>query len=241
MSWRNDLALVAGSDLSSQQYKFVGPTGVLATSQTNPVGVIQNKPQSTEHVAYAKQGRTKLYMCQATSKGVLIGQSNTTSGAGAMITAPGYAWGITASECASGGLARVDLFGNPVFVGGAAFDQEQLATFTSTHSSTASAAYKFVNYAGTLAGSQSASIVGVQQTTTASGSTGRVIRRGRSFLYMAVSAGVGAYVGQSNATSGAGAIVTSGGVALGIIATYGGSGTGTSVVDLFGGPSYIAL
>ena len=31
MSWRNDLALIAGADLSSQQYKFVGPTGVLAT------------------------------------------------------------------------------------------------------------------------------------------------------------------------------------------------------------------
>jgi len=241
MSWRNDLALVAGADLSSQQYKFIGPTGVLATSQTNPVGVIQNKPQSAEHVAYAKQGRTKLYMCQPTSKGAWVGQSNTTSGAGALITAPGYAWGITASECASGGLARVDLFGNPVFIGGTPFDLEQLATFTSTHSSTASAAYKFVTFGGTLAGSQSAAIAGLQLTTTASGSTGRVIRRGRSFLYMAVSAGIGSYVGQSNATSGAGAIVTSGGIALGVIVTYGGSGTGQTVVDLFGGPSYIAL
>lgn len=241
MSWRNDLALVAGADLSSQQYKFVGPTGILATSQTNPVGVIQNRPQSAEHVAYAKQGRTKLYMCQATSKGAWVGQSNTTSGAGALITVPGYAWGITASECASGGLARVDLFGAPVFIGGAVFDQEQLAAFTSTHSSTASAAYKFVTLGGTLAGSQSATTAGVQQTTTASGSTGRVVQRGRSFLYMAVSAGVGAYVGISNATSGAGAIVTSGGIARGVIVTYGGSGTGTTVVDLFGGPSYIAL
>jgi hypothetical protein len=241
MSWRNDLALVAGADLSSQQYKFVGPTGVLATSQTNPVGVLQNKPQSAEHVAYAKQGRTKLYMCQATSKGALIGQSNTTSGAGALITAPGYAWGITASECASGGLVRVDLFGNPVFVGGIPFDREHLATFTAVHSSPASAAYKFVTYGGTLAGSETDAIAGVQQTTTASGSTGQVIRRGRTNLYMAVSAGIGSYIGESNATSGAGAIVTSGGHALGILVTYGGSGTTNPVVDLFGGPSFIAL
>ena len=241
MSWRNDLALVAGADLSSQQYKFIGPTGVLATSQTNPVGVIQNKPQSAEHVAYAKQGRTKLYMCQPTSKGAWVTQSDATSGAGALLTPPGYAWGITANECASGGLARVDLFGGPVFVGGTVFDLEQLAAFTSTHSSTASAAYKFVTYGGTLASSQTHVIAGVQQTTTASGSTGRVVRRGRSFLYMAVSAGVGSYIGQSNATSGAGAIVTSGGIALGAVVTYGGSGTGTTVVDLFGGPCYIPL
>ena len=241
MSWRNDLALVAGADLSSQQYKFVGPTGVLATSQTNPVGVIQNKPQSTEHVAYAKQGRTKLYMCQPTSKGAWVGQSNTTSGAGAIITPPGYAWGITASECASGGLARVDLFTAPIFIGGIPSDREFLATFTSTHSSTASAAYKFVTYGGVLAGSETDAVTGVQQTTTASGSTGRIVRRGRTNLYMAVSAGIGSYIGQSNATSGAGAIVTSGGHALGIVVTYGGSGTTNPVVDLFGGPSYIAL
>lgn len=241
MSWRNDLALVAGADLSSQQYKFVGPTGVLATSQTNPVGVIQNKPAATEHISYAKQGRTKLYMCQSVGDGVLIGQSNATSGAGAIFTAPGYAWGITNKGCNSGSHARVDLFGNPVFIGSVPFDLENLATFTSQHSSTAAAAYKFVNYAGTLAGSQSATILGVVQSTVASGSTGAVVRRGRSFLYMAVSAGVGAYIGQSNATSGGGAIVTSGGVAQGVVVTYGGSGTGTTVVDLFGGPAYVAL
>mgnify|MGYP001602894005 FL=1 len=241
MSWRNDLALVAGADLSSQQYKFVGPTGVLATSQTNPVGVIQNKPQSTEHVAYAKQGRTKLYMCQATSKGAWVGQSNTTSGAGALITAPGYAWGITASECASGGLVRVDLFGAPVYIQDAQTDLMGGASITSTHSSTNAGAFRFVTYGGTLAGSPTSPIAGVLRAAVASGSTGGVIQRGRTNLYMAVSANIGAYVGQSTVTSGGGAIVTSGGHARGHVVTYGASGTTNAVVDLFDGPSYIAL
>jgi hypothetical protein len=241
MSWRNDLALVAGADLSSQQYKFVGPTGVLATSQTNPVGVIQNKPQSAEHVAYAKQGRTKLYMCQPTSKGAWVGQSSVTSGAGALITAPGYAWGITASECASGGLARVDLFGAPIYIQDAASDLAGGASITSTHSSTNAGAFRFVTYGGTLAGSETSPIAGVSRAAVASGSTGGVIQRGRTNLYMAVSAGINSFIGQSNATSGAGAIVTSGGIALGIIVTYGTSGSTNTVVDLFGGPSFIAL
>jgi hypothetical protein len=241
MSWRNDLALVAGADLSSQQYKFVGATGVLATSQTNPVGVIQNKPESTQHVAYAKQGRTKLYMCHSVGDGAWIGQSNTTSGAGAIITPPGYVWGITAKGCNSGGLARVDLFSEPIFVGDIPFDRENLADITSTHSSTNAGAYRFATYGGTLAGSETDAIAGITRAAVASGSTGGVIRRGRSNLYMAVSAGIGSFIGQSNATSGAGAIVTSGGHAWGIVATYGASGTTNAVVDLFAGPSYIAL
>jgi hypothetical protein len=116
MTWHIDRTIVAGADLSAQQYKFVGPTGVLATSETNPVGVLQGKPKSGEHGAYTRYGTSRVYMSIACSKGDFIGQSNATSGAGAIVTSGGFAFGQVYTGADSGGFAIADLFGAPIYV-----------------------------------------------------------------------------------------------------------------------------
>ncbi len=116
MSWHNSISVVAGADLSAHQYKFVNYSGVLATSETNPCGVLQNKPEANEHATLLNVGRTRLIMVDSVGVGAFVGQSNTTSGFGAIVTSGGFAFGRTATGCDSGGLAMVDLFGAPVYI-----------------------------------------------------------------------------------------------------------------------------
>jgi len=110
--WENVYTVVAGADLSAQQYKFLSPLGVLAGSETNVFGVLQGKQQSGEHAPVTKRGFSRLYVCLACSKGDFIGQSNATSGAGTVVTS-GVAFAQVLVGANSGGIAQVDCFGQP--------------------------------------------------------------------------------------------------------------------------------
>jgi hypothetical protein len=110
--WEQSLTVVAGADLSAQQYKFVSPLGVLAGSETNVFGVLQGKQQTGEHATVVRRGFSRLYVTGACSRGDFIGQSNTTSGAGTVVTS-GVAFAQVTTGAASGGIAMVDCFGQP--------------------------------------------------------------------------------------------------------------------------------
>lgn len=114
--WFHDFAIVAGADISGQLYKFIGPTGVLATSETNPIGILQNKPKSGEHAAYRTIAISKIVMAASVGIGAYFGQSNTTSGMGAIVTSGGFAFGRTITACDSGLIATGYLFGAPIYI-----------------------------------------------------------------------------------------------------------------------------
>ena len=84
--WTEKYTIIAGADLSGQQYKFINALGTLAGSETNVFGVNQSKGQAGDHVPAVKFGHSRLYMSIACSPGNFVGQSNTTSGAGTVVT-----------------------------------------------------------------------------------------------------------------------------------------------------------
>ncbi len=114
--WGEDFTIVAGADLSAAQYKIVGPTGVLATSPTNPIGVVQNKPQSGEHATLRTTGLSKVVMAGSVGVGAFFGQSATTSGMGAVVTSGGMAFGRIVTACDSGMIATGYLYGAPTYI-----------------------------------------------------------------------------------------------------------------------------
>jgi len=114
--WNVAYTIVAGADLSGQQYKFVNASGVLATSETNPFGVNQSKGKAGDHIPATKFGYSRLYMSEACSLGDYVGQSNATSGAGTIVTSGGCAFGQVLTGCDSGGIAHVTCFGAPVYL-----------------------------------------------------------------------------------------------------------------------------
>jgi hypothetical protein len=115
--WNEKYTVVAGADLSAQQYKFISALGVLAGSETNMFGINQGKPQSGEHIFAVKFGHSRLYMTAACSAGDFIGQSNATSGGGSVVTS-GIAFGqvLPGGTCSSGGYAQVTCFGGPTLI-----------------------------------------------------------------------------------------------------------------------------
>ena len=115
-NWGQDITVVAGADLSSQQYKNVNLSGVLATSSTNFYGILQNKPQSGEHGTVRWLGYTKAYMPVSIGGGSFVGQSDSNSGELAIVTSGGVADGRIIIAAASGGIATVQLFGGPFYV-----------------------------------------------------------------------------------------------------------------------------
>ncbi len=114
--WGEDYTIVAGADLSGQQYKMIGATGVLATSPTNPIGVVQNKPQSGEHATMRVCGISKITMAVSVGAGAFFGQSAATSGMGAIVTSGGMAFGRIVTGCDSGMIATGYLYGAPTYI-----------------------------------------------------------------------------------------------------------------------------
>ena len=114
--WNVSYTIVAGADLSGQQYKFINALGVLSTSETNPFGVNQSKGQSGDHVPVTKFGFSRLYMAEAVNAGARVGQSNATSGAGAIVTSGGHYFAEVLTGCTSGGIAQVVCFGTPTYL-----------------------------------------------------------------------------------------------------------------------------
>ena len=110
------MTLVAGADLSGQQFKFVGGTGVLATSETNPVGILDNKPQAGEGATVIIRGGGKLYRGGSLVAGALVGQSNTASGAGTLVLSGFHHVGFCVVAATSGQLASVQLTNLPAYL-----------------------------------------------------------------------------------------------------------------------------
>jgi hypothetical protein len=108
-----DVTLVAGADLSGQQYKPVALAGVLAGSADGIFGILQNKPATGEHATVRVTGLSKLYLGCSLGTGALFMQSNANSGQIAL-AASGY--------CAAGQVfiaANSGDFGTAYLYGGA--------------------------------------------------------------------------------------------------------------------------
>ena len=110
-NWKVELTVVAGADISAQQYKNVNLSGVLATSADNVFGVLQNKPESGQHAAVAVTGVTKIYMATSLGNGAFIMSSNATSGAIALATSGYNAFGQILKTANSGSIGTAWLFG----------------------------------------------------------------------------------------------------------------------------------
>lgn len=116
-NWGIPFTVVAGADLSASQYKFVNLSGVLATSETNAYGVLQNKPDASgQHASVIPRGRTKIYIATSCGAGAFIGQSNANSGDFAIVTSGGFAMGWLIKTAASGSIGTAELFGGPAYV-----------------------------------------------------------------------------------------------------------------------------
>lgn len=109
-----DVTIVAGADLSSQQYKPVNMSGVLATSADNVFGVLQNKPQAAEFGAVRWHGFTKAYMSCSLGAEALVMGSNATSGFLALATSGYQAFGEVFIAANSGDFGTLKLYGGPV-------------------------------------------------------------------------------------------------------------------------------
>ena len=112
--WHTDYTLIAGADLSAEQYRFVNAGGTLAGSETNAFGVNQSKGKVGDHIPATKFGYSRLYMAEPVTAGALVGQSNATSGAGAIVTSGGAYFAQVLTGCTSGGFAQVTCFGTPI-------------------------------------------------------------------------------------------------------------------------------
>ena len=115
-NWGVSYTVVAGADLSSQQYKLVNLSGVLATSETNPYGVLQNKPESGQHAQVITRGRTKIYIATSVGDGAFFGQSNANSGQMTIATSGEFAMGWIIKAASSGSVGTAELFGGPSYL-----------------------------------------------------------------------------------------------------------------------------
>jgi hypothetical protein len=112
--WGQDVTVVAGADISGKQYLPVNLSGILATSDADFFGVLQNKPQAGEHATVRKLGFTKLYMPVSMGAGALVMQSASNSGFAAIATSGYLAFGEIVHAAGSGSYATAWLYGGPV-------------------------------------------------------------------------------------------------------------------------------
>jgi hypothetical protein len=113
-NWGVDVTVVAGADISAQQYKPVGLTGILSTTDATVFGVLQNKPQANEHGTVRKLGYSKLYMPVSAGAGALLMGSSVTSGFVALCTSGYLAFAEVVFAGNSGSYATAWLYGGPV-------------------------------------------------------------------------------------------------------------------------------
>lgn len=114
-NWGVDFTIVAGADISGQQYKNVNLSGVLATSADNVFGVVQGKTGLGEHATVRKIGYTKMYLPISLGVGARVMQSNATSGVIALVTSGYGAFAEIVITANSGGYGTAYLFGGPLF------------------------------------------------------------------------------------------------------------------------------
>lgn len=109
-----DVTIVAGADLSGQQYKPVNLAGVLATSADNVFGILTNKPQAGEHATVRWHGIAKAYMSCSLGLGALVMGSAATSGFLALATSGNQAFGEVFIAANSGDYGTLKLYGGPI-------------------------------------------------------------------------------------------------------------------------------
>ena len=95
------LTVVAGADLRTHMFKAVSGAGTVAATTASAMGILRNKPISTEHATVAYKGIMKAYAGAAITSGSLVGV--TTSGF--LITVTGSAYvGVCLANAASGDI-----------------------------------------------------------------------------------------------------------------------------------------
>lgn len=109
-----DVTVVAGADISAEQYKPVSILGTLAGSADNVFGILQNKPIAGEHGAVRVTGLAKAYMSCSLGLGAFVMGSNANSGQIALASSGFCAFGQVFISAASGGYGTVHLFGGAV-------------------------------------------------------------------------------------------------------------------------------
>lgn len=116
MSLYDDIPLEAGADLTATQYKAVQIGGTIASTNTNAVGIQQNKPKSGEDLSARIHGRSRYSAGGAVTKGNRL--AVTTSGWIVAVASNQFGVGIALSTVASGatGDGWFNNFGAPTTV-----------------------------------------------------------------------------------------------------------------------------
>lgn len=81
------LTIVAGADLSTQQFKIISVGGTIAANALTGLGVLQGKPKNGEHATLAYMGDMKAYAGAAIAVGASL--TVTTSGYLTTVTSGG--------------------------------------------------------------------------------------------------------------------------------------------------------
>lgn len=119
MSLYDDIPLEAGADLTLTQYKVVQIGGTIASTNTNAIGIQQNKPKSGEDLTARIHGRSRYWAGGAITKGNRL--MVTTSGWMTAVASNQFGVGIALSTVASGatGDGWFNNFGAPSSVASA--------------------------------------------------------------------------------------------------------------------------
>ncbi|MFA6213551.1 MAG: hypothetical protein WC714_29205 [Candidatus Obscuribacterales bacterium] len=88
---KETIAIAAGADLSTFQYKIIAVDGTLAATNAVALGVLLNKPKSGEHATIAYAGHMKAY----------VGGGSVAAGAQLAVTTSGY---LITNATSTGGI-----------------------------------------------------------------------------------------------------------------------------------------
>ena len=96
------ISLVAGEDLSSSQYYFVAVDtsgqAVLTGDDGNPIGVVQNKPESGQAATICVYGVTKLYIGTESGLGAGYNVGCDSNSAGKVSDTGSFRMGVTLED-----------------------------------------------------------------------------------------------------------------------------------------------
>lgn len=105
----NILTQVASGNMDGSQFCFANFTGadvwLTATSGSNALGVLQNKPRNNEHAAIVTHGNTKIRMANSIGAGSRLMSGN--SGFAVIATSGQYVCGTALTGATSGGIGEM--------------------------------------------------------------------------------------------------------------------------------------
>lgn len=104
MGYQYSIPVVAGADLSGQQYKAIAVGGTIAATNTLAMGLLQNKPKSGEDATLAYLGRSKFRAGGAVTAGGAV--KVTTSGWIVAVASGDLAAGKALEAVSSGGIGE---------------------------------------------------------------------------------------------------------------------------------------